>query len=55
MPNIDKRLSALEHAVTTHLEESGEIRADIKWLKKSIWFVLGSPILTEILIRLLPR
>lgn len=55
MSNVEKRIEALEKAVTHHLEESGEIRADIKWLKKSIWFVLGSPIITEILVRLLPR
>lgn len=32
------RLTGLEHKMTLHLEESGEIRADLKWLK---WLVMG--------------
>lgn len=48
MPSLDKRVDKLETAVETHLIESGEIRADLKWLKKFMWFVLGSPFLVEL-------
>ncbi len=47
MPSVDKRLTSLEKTVETHLIESGEIRGDLKWLKKMVWFVLGSPLLIE--------
>lgn len=47
MPNIDKRVTKLEETVEAHLIESGEIRGDLKWLKKMIWFVLGSPLAIE--------
>jgi hypothetical protein len=47
MPSLDKRMTKLEEAVATHLEESGSIRADLKWLKKLMWFVLGSPFVLE--------
>lgn len=47
MPSLDKRMTKLEETVTKHLEESGEIRADLKWLKKFLWFVLSSPIIIE--------
>jgi hypothetical protein len=47
MPSVDKRLTSLEKTVETHLIESGEIRGDLKWLKKMIWFVLGSPVIVE--------
>jgi len=47
MPSLDKRVAKLEDAVEKHLIESGEIRGDLKWLKKMIWFVLGSPLLIE--------
>lgn len=48
MASIGKRVDKLETTVTKHLEESGEIRADLKWLKKFMWLVLGSPIAVEI-------
>lgn len=49
MPSLDKRITSLEKALETHLIESGEIRGDLKWLKKAIWFILGSPIIIETL------
>ena len=49
MPSLDKRVSHLEEAVEKHLIESGEIRGDLKWLKKAIYFVMGSPLLVEAL------
>lgn len=47
MPTLDKRMTKLEETVEKHLIESGEIRGDLKWLKKAIYFVLGSPFLLE--------
>lgn len=47
MPSLDKRVTKLEETVENHLIESGEIRGDLKWLKKFLWFVLGSPIVME--------
>ncbi len=47
MPSLDKRMTSLEKTVETHLIESGEIRGDLKWLKKLTWFVLGSPFAIE--------
>lgn len=47
MASLSKRVDKLEDAVTMHLQESGEIRADIKWLKKAVWFVAGSPLIAE--------
>jgi hypothetical protein len=47
MPSIDKRVCKVEDALEKHLVESGEIRADLKWLKKAIWFVFTSPFLIE--------
>jgi len=47
MPSLDKRVTNLEKTVETHLIESGEIRGDLKWLKKITWFVLGSPFIIE--------
>lgn len=49
MAGLEKRLSKLEDALEKHLIESGEIRGDLKWLKKAIWFILGSPIIIEAL------
>jgi hypothetical protein len=49
MPSLEKRISRLEEALEKHLIESGEIRGDLKWLKKAIWFILGSPIAIEAL------
>lgn len=48
MPSLDKRLTKLEDVVTLHLTESGEIRGDLKWIKKFMWCVLSSPVLVEI-------
>lgn len=47
MPSLDKRMTKLEETVEKHLVESGEIRADLKWLKKFLWFVLSSPLIIE--------
>lgn len=47
MPSLDKRVTKLEEAVETHLIESGAIRADLKWLKKFLWWVLSSPLIIE--------
>lgn len=47
MPSLDKRMTKLEETVENHLIESGEIRGDLKWLKKITWFVLGSPFIIE--------
>ena len=54
MPSLEKRLSKIEEAVVNHLIESGEIRGDLRWLKKMIWFVLGSPLVVE-LVKHLPH
>lgn len=47
MPSLDKRMTTLEKAVETHLIESGSIKSDLRWVKKLLWFVLGSPFLLE--------
>ncbi len=31
------KLKDLEGLLVQHLQESGEIRADLKWLKKAFW------------------
>ena len=49
---MSERMDHLEGVVTKHLEESGEIRNDLKWLKKVMWFVLSTPVATEVLHRL---
>lgn len=41
MPSLDKRLAKLEDAFLQHLTESGEIRGDLKWLKKAFWTLAG--------------
>lgn len=41
MPSLDKRLSKLEDIFLQHLAESGEIRGDLKWLKKAVWTLAG--------------
>ena len=48
MMKTSDRLDRLEKAMSSHLEESGAIRQDIKWLKKMAWFIGGSPLLTEV-------
>jgi hypothetical protein len=47
MPSLDKRMTKLEETVEKHLIESGEIRGDLKWLKKAVYFVMGSPFVLE--------
>jgi hypothetical protein len=47
MAGLEKRVSKVEEALEKHLIESGEIRSDLKWLKKAIWFVFTSPFLIE--------
>lgn len=41
MPSLDKRLTKLEDAFILHLTESGEIRGDLRWVKKAIWTLAG--------------
>lgn len=41
MPSLDKRLTKLEDAFLIHLAESGEIRSDLKWLKRAFWALAG--------------
>ena len=48
MPGLEKRISKLEDALEAHLVESGEIRADLKWLKKAVYFIMGSPVIIEL-------
>jgi hypothetical protein len=58
---LSDRVDALEHAVVKHLEESGEIRADLKWLKKSFWALaglgtaVGGSMAAEVVIRFMGR
>lgn len=40
MPNKD--LKELREKLEKHLEESGEIRTDLKWLKKAFWVLAGA-------------
>lgn len=40
MPNKD--LQELRNKLEKHLEESGEIRNDISWLKKAFWTLAGA-------------
>lgn len=49
MSSLEKRVDKLEDALEKHLVESGEIRSDLKWLKKAVYFIMGSPILIELL------
>lgn len=32
-------LKQLEGLLITHLQESGEIRADLKWVKRAVWTI----------------
>lgn len=43
--NSDAELKELRSKLEKHLEESGEIRSDLSWLKKAFW-VLASAGLT---------
>jgi hypothetical protein len=40
-------MTRLEETVEKHLIESGEIRGDLKWLKKFVWVIFGSPLVLE--------
>lgn len=40
--NISDRLDRIERIVAAHMEESGEIRTDLKWVKKSMWALIGA-------------
>ena len=35
----DKRLDWLENHYAVFNSEFGEVKADVKWLKKAIWFI----------------
>lgn len=39
--NLSDRMDRVENMLETHLTESGEIRQDIKWLKKAYWSLVG--------------
>jgi hypothetical protein len=38
---LSDKVDKLESALVKHLEESGEIRSDLKWLKKGYWALIG--------------
>lgn len=40
--NTDDELKELRMRLEHHLEESGEIRADIRWLKRAFWTLIGA-------------
>lgn len=55
MNSYEKRVSHLEDQVEKHLEEAGEVREALRWLKKSHWVLVGtviSAIATEVGYRL---
>jgi len=35
------RVDKIEEALIAHLTESGEIKSDLKWLKRGMWWVIG--------------
>ncbi len=39
---LEVRMTRLEQIVETHLEQSGNIRTDLAWLKKSFWALSGA-------------
>ncbi len=41
---LEARMTKLEDIVATHLEQSGNIRTDLAWLKKSFWTLAGAGI-----------
>lgn len=41
---LEARMTRLEQIVETHLEQSGNIRTDLAWLKKSFWALAGAGI-----------
>jgi hypothetical protein len=50
MPNKD--LKELREKLEAHLEESGEIRSDLKWCKKAIWTVAGGVLTFNVMLAL---
>jgi hypothetical protein len=44
MSDHEKRISHLEGQVEKHLEEAGEVREALRWLKKSHWVLVGTVI-----------
>lgn len=42
MTNYEKRICHLEEKVETHLEEAGEVREALRWLKKSHWTLVAT-------------
>lgn len=55
MPSLDKRLTKIEDVVIKHLEESGTIRTDLAWLKRSYWTlagIMGTAVMAEMVARL---
>jgi NTP pyrophosphatase (non-canonical NTP hydrolase) len=47
MNDHERRIRHIESQVETHLEEAGEVREALRWLKKSHW-VLVATVLTAI-------
>ena len=43
--SMEKRMTILEKTLEAHLIESGEIRSDLSWVKKSFW-TLTAAVLT---------
>lgn len=41
-------LKELEKLLLQHLEESGEIRSDLKWLKRAFWTLAGAVIINMV-------
>lgn len=39
---LEARMTRLEQIVENHLEQSGNIRTDLAWLKKSFWALAGA-------------
>ena len=50
MSTINKRLDKLEKQLEDHLIESGEIRSDLKWLKKAFWVLATGGVTFNIII-----
>jgi hypothetical protein len=38
---LSDRVDKMEKVLEQHLIESGEIRSDLKWIKKSFWCLVG--------------
>lgn len=43
--SLNSRVTALEKTLEKHLIESGEIRSDLRWLKRAFW-TIASGIIT---------